>query len=301
MLKNLNIGTKFNLFLALIFILSVLISGFFLSRVLQQRAQDEVASKALALMQTMTAVRTYTSTQINPLLAPRLESEELFIPETVPAYSATEVFENLRNNQGYKDFFYKEATLNPTNLRDKADNFETKIVERLRQDPDKQEISGYQTLPNGRVFYVARPLAVTSKSCLQCHSTPEAAPRSQLVTYGTENGFGWELNEIVAAQIISVPAKEAFATSRRSLSAVMGILVGVFAVVILVINRLLKKVVIQPIKKMSRLAKEVSTGKASEDFEQASNDEIGILAASFNRMKASLEIAMKMLKQQGRD
>jgi HAMP domain-containing protein len=34
------------------------------------------------------------------------------------------------------------------------------------------------------------------------------------------------------------------------------------------------------------------------DFEQNSNDEIGILAASFNRMKSSLEIAMRLLHQQ---
>lgn len=300
MLKNVKLGTKFNLLLLLVFICGVSVSGAALSTMLQQKAQAEVTSKALALMQTMTAVRSYTNAHINPLLASRLETESLFIPETVPAYAATEVFENLRKNEGYNNFFYKEATLNPTNLRDKADTFEAKIVERFRQEAGTKEISDFRVLPNGRMFYIARPLAITKDSCLRCHSTPEAAPKSQLATYGRENGFSWQLNEIVAAQIISVPAEEVFVSAKQSLSLAMGILVGIFAIVILTINFLLKQTVIQPIRKISHLAKEVSTGKITDDFEQTSNDEIGILGASFNRMKSSLEIAMKMLDGQTR-
>lgn len=146
MLRNLKLETRFNSLLLLVFICGVSISGVALSTVLQQKAQDEVASKAITLMGTMTAVRSYTSTRINPLLAPRLETETQFIPETVPAYSATEVFENFRKNEGYKNFFYKEATLNPTNLRDKADSFEAKLVERFRQEPGIKEISDFRPL-----------------------------------------------------------------------------------------------------------------------------------------------------------
>ena len=298
MLRSVKLGTRFNLLLLLVFICSVSLSGLVLSKMLQQKAQDEVTSKALTLMQTMTAVRTYTNSHVNPLLAPRLETESVFIPETVPAYAATEVFENLRKNEGYKNFFYKEATLNPTNLRDKADTFETTVVERFRQEPGVKEISDFRTFSSGRVFYIARPLAITKESCLRCHSIPEAAPKSQLATYGTQNGFGWKLNEVVAAQIISIPAEEVFASAKQSLSLAMGILIIAFAIVILIINFLLKQTVIVPIKKIAHLAREVSTGKITDDFEQTSNDEIGELGASFNRMKSSLEIAMKMLNNQ---
>ena len=300
MLKNLKLTAKFSLMLVVVFIGGIIISGMALSKVLEQRAEREVSSQAAILIKAMNAVRAYTSDRVNPLLAPKLETEPVFIPETVPAYSATEVFENLRKNEEYRNFFYKEATLNPTNLRDKADAFESKIVERFRNESNTKEISGFRNLPGGEVFYIARPLAVSKESCLRCHSTPEAAPRSQIATYGSEWGFGWKLHEIVAAQIISVPSSEIFESSRRSLSLVMGILFGIFAIVVLWLNFFLKRSVIQPIKKMSRTAERVSTGEMSADFEQTSNDEIGILAASFNRMKSSLEIAMKLLSQQTR-
>lgn len=286
--------------LILVFIGGILVSSVALSKALENRAEKEVASQALLLIQTMSAVRTYTSEHVNPLLTPRLETEPVFISETVPAYSATEVFENLRKNDEYKNFFYKEATLNPTNLRDKADAFEAKIVERFRSEPKTKELSGFRSLPGGEVFYIARPLSVSKESCLKCHSSPENAPKSQLATYGTEWGFGWKLNEIVAAQMISVPSDEVFASAKRSLTLIMGILFAIFAIVILWINFFLKRSVIQPIKKMSRVAQQVSTGEMGADFEQKSNDEIGVLAASFNRMKSSLEIAMKLLQQQAR-
>ena len=298
MLKNLKIGTKFNLILMLVFLVSIVVSGLALSRVLEQRAQNEVTSQALILIKTMNSVRSYTQNRINGLLAPRLATEAAFIPETVPAFSATEVFENLRKNPEYENFLYKEATINPTNLRDKADNFETKLVERFRQNPKTPEISGFRDFPDGQVFYIARPLAVTQQSCLQCHSTPDQAPKSQLASYGTENGFGWKLNEIIAAQIISVPSEDVFASANRTWNLIMGLLVAIFAIVVLLINYLIKKTVIQRIRKIEKIAQQVSTGDMSADFAEKSHDEIGGLAAAFNRMKSSLEIAMNLLNQQ---
>ncbi|MBD2101789.1 DUF3365 domain-containing protein [Leptolyngbya sp. FACHB-261] len=298
MLKNIKLGTRFNLILALVFMLGITISGAALSSVLQQRAQAEVTSQALLLIQAMNSVRSYTSNHIKPLLAPQLEPETTFTAETVPAYSATEVFENLRQSEDYKNFFYKEATLNPTNLRDKADDFESKLVERFRSEPNTPEISGFRALPGGQMFYIARPLAVSQKSCLQCHSKPEVAPKSLVETYGAENGFGWQLNEIVATQVISVPADDVLASANRSLSLIMSILIGIFAVVILLINLLLRRSVIWRIRRMAKVAQEVSTGKTSTDFEQDCGDEIGALGIAFNRMKSSLEIAMRLLSQQ---
>lgn len=298
MLKKIKIGTKFNLLLTIVFIISIVLSGTVLSSVLQQRAQTEVTSKALALLNTMIAVRDYTQNKVRDLLLPQLETSSSFIPETVPAYSATEVFENLRKSERYQNFFYKEATLNPTNLRDKADVYEAAIVERFRQNPSLPEITSFRDLPEGTVFYIARPLAIKEQSCLQCHSTPEKAPKSQLLTYGSENGFGWKLNEIVAAQIISVPSEEVFSSARTTWLGIMASLTILFAIIVIVINFLIKKTVIQRIRRIENIAQRVSTGDMSVEFDDNNNDEIGGLAAAFNRMKYSLTIAMDMLNKQ---
>ena len=46
---------------------------------------------------------------------------------------------------------------------------------------------------------------------------------------------------------------------------------------------------------MSYLSKQLSMGDMDTEFEQNTNDEIGILAASLNRLKVSMKMAMEML------
>jgi HAMP domain-containing protein len=295
MLKNLKLATKFNLVLLAIFMGALLVSSFLLSSLLERYTEQAIAEKALLLIETMGAVRDYTSNQINPELASRLETEEQFLPQTVPGYSAREVFEGLRERSEYQDFFYKEATLNPTNLRDKADSFEAEIVESFRSDRNLKEKTGFRSLASGNIFYIARPLVVSKESCLRCHSTPSAAPKSQLATYGDRNGFGWQLNEIVGAKIVSVPASRVAAKSRDLKTFVLGLLAACLLITIALINLFMRKTVTGPIQKIARTAQQVSTGDMTPEFPQKSNDEIGILAASLNRLKISLQIAMNML------
>ncbi len=301
MLKNLKLGVKLNLLLIIILLGVIVTSGVTLSLILENYAEDIVASQALILIETMGSVREYTNDQVRPQMAsfsPDLEDENReFLRETIPAYSAREVFENLRDRQQYRDFFYKEATLNPTNPRDKADSFEAKIVEEFRNNTERTETTGFRNIPGGKIFYVARPLAVEQASCLQCHSTPEIAPPSQIQTYGNKNGFGWELNEIVGARIVSVPASRVFGAARNLNFLVSGI-IGLFLLIaIVLLNLFLKFTITNPLVSMARLSKKVSTGDMSGEFEQQTNDEIGILAASLNRMKVSLQMAMDMLDQ----
>lgn len=295
MLRNLKLAGKLNLLLASIFILIIVLSGALLSVILQRNAEKIVTDKARLLIETMSSVRDYTSNQVNPELAPRLETEDQFLPQTVPAYSAREVFEYLRGREDYKSFLYKEATLNPTNLRDKADAFEAAVVEDFRSNANLKERTGFRSVPGGNIFYIARPLSVSKESCLRCHGAPSAAPKSQLATYGSQNGYDWKLNEIVGAQMIFVPANTIFSTARNLQVSVMAILAFFLLLAVILINFFLKTTITTPLKKMSQMAQRVSTGELEGEFKHPANDEIGVLANSFNRMKVSLEIAMQEL------
>jgi protein-histidine pros-kinase len=137
---------------------------------------------------------------------------------------------------------------------------------------------------------------VTDGGCLVCHSTVEVAPKTMLALYGEANGFGWKFNEIVGAQIVSVPMSVPIAQAERAFQTFMGSLVGVFILIIVVLNVMLRLIVINPVTKMSQIADEVSRGQMdAPEFSEKGDDEINLLAASFNRMRRSLEKAMKML------
>ncbi len=298
MLNNVKLSKKFNIFLISVFLVAVTFSGMAFSAILNHSAETEITDKANLLLQNMLSVREYTLAQVNPLLAPQLETAAKFLPQTVPGYAAREVAEDLQKNPAYRNFFYKEATLNPTNQRDKADGFEISLVEDFKRKDNLKELSGYRASPGGELFYIARPIKITQASCLRCHSTPEKAPKSQIATYGSTNGFGWEMNEVVGAQVISVPASDVRAKAHQALLIFMAIVTGAFAVILLVVNALLRQSVIQPLNRISQAANEVSMGNLDVNFEQRSNDEIGRLSDAFNRMKTSLVMAMNMLNDE---
>lgn len=289
------INTKVNLILVIVFIGGIFISGTALAKVLEQKTESEVANKAVMLMQMTNSIRQYTNEKVQPLLLPKVETSEEFIPESIPSFSLREVFAIFRKNKDYANFIYKDAATNPTNLRDKADNFEAKIVQEFRQNPGLNEKFGFRTISGEKLFYTARPFKIEHESCLRCHSTPEQAPKSQLKTYGRDNGFNWKLNDIVATQIVYVPAEDIFNQANRSFLIVLSVLGAIFTVTVVIINLLLKKTVLKRIKSIATVAEKVSVGDMNANFGRQDKDEIGALAEAFNRMKYSLEIALNML------
>ncbi len=298
LLKNLKISTKFNLLLILVFIAGSAMSGLALEMVLTQNAQTAIVEESTGLMEMVDAARRYSLEHVTPLLKPKLDTELRFVPEVVPSFAAKSMFDQFRKLDNYQNYAYKDAMLNPTNLKDKADNFETQIIENFRNQPDLKQASGFLPGFENKLFYISRPLIITNQSCLQCHSTPDRAPKSQIRDYGSDHGFGWQLNEVLGAKTIYVPAEKVFANGRHIFSIVMSIVLGVFALVLVMINVLLKTTVIQRIKNIARTAQKVSLGDMEANFKETSNDEIGVLATAFDRMKTSFGLAMKFLNDQ---
>jgi protein-histidine pros-kinase len=152
--------------------------------------------------------------------------------------------------------------------------------------------------PSGGALYIARPIKITNESCLGCHSTPAAAPASMLAVYGNANGFGWQLNEIVGAQIVSVPTSVAEQRADTTFYTFMLSLCILFLVLYVVLNLMLSRMVIKPVTVMSQAADKVSTGDFTiAEFTETRRDEIGALARSFNRMRRSLEQAIRMIEE----
>ncbi|MEM6256212.1 MAG: DUF3365 domain-containing protein [Cyanobacteria bacterium P01_D01_bin.156] len=294
-LSKLKLGQKFTLMLLAVFLGGILMSGIALSRLLNHTSQVELTSKALMLIETMNSVRQYTVNEVRPELP---EGGAEFLPETVPSYSAHQVFATLQANEEYQDFFYKEAVIDPTNPKDKADDFEVSLINSFQRADSPPDLEGFRPSPGGQLYYIARPIQIKQEACLTCHSTPDRAPESMIQKYGAEHGFGWELNEIVGTQIISVPAQTVINKARKSLLITLMVFTAVFAIAIILVNFWLKRYVVRPINRMAATAEAVSTGDTQAEFIKRSEDEVGNLTDSFNRMRLSLQMAMKRLERQ---
>jgi protein-histidine pros-kinase len=287
-----NLLVRINLALALAFTLAALGVGWAANSMLQANAKREALREAGLMMDSALSMRAYTSEEIVPLLNVQMSKD--FLPQSVPSYAATQNFLKLRDH--HPEYAYREATLNPTNLRDRAADWEADLVQQFRNDAHTGEIVGERDTPMGRSLYLARPIHAEPK-CLVCHSVPAAAPATLLARYGSNNGFGWQPHEIIGAQVVSVPLASATANADRIFRSVMSAIVAILAAALLIVNMVLYFAIVRPVRRIAHIADEVSLGNVSAgEFPARGSSELIDLTRSFNRMRTSLAKALKLLE-----
>ena len=172
------------------------------------------------------------------------------------------------------------------------------MVNRFRENSDVKEVVGEREGATGRTLYLARPLRINDEACLECHSSVTVAPQTVRDKYGDANGFGWQLKDVVGAQIVSVPYDVPLKRAQEILRNFVYLLVGVFVFLFLAVNIVLGAIVVRPVRKLAKIADEVSKGNMdAPEFPSGGSDEIGTLVASFNRLRRSLVEALNMLQQ----
>lgn len=282
---------KFNLVLALVFLLGLGVSGYVSYNLLHKNARDEVLRNAGVMLEAALSIRSYTVGHVRGKLR-AVEGE--FLPESVPAFAASEIMGQLRKK--YPDYAYKEAALNPTNPRNRAVEWESDIVNDFRNNEGRKELSGTRMTPSGLSMYLARPFQIYDAACLACHTTPDLAPAAMVKHYGPNNGYGWKLNEIIGAQIVSVPMALPIANANRAFYTFMASLAGVFVVLFIILNLMLSLLIVRPITTMAAAADKISVGQIDiPELSEAGKDEVSLLAKSFNRMRRSLEKAISLI------
>jgi HAMP domain-containing protein len=284
---------KFNLVLIAVFVVGLGVTGFVSYELLHKNARDEVLRNAGVMMEASLSMRNYTVSQVRPNLA---VDPDKFLPQSVPAFGATEIMSLLRKK--YPDYAYKEAALNPTNPRNRAVEWETDIVNAFRNTPGLGEVSGMRETPTGRSLYLARPFQIKDPNCLACHTNAEMAPPAMVKIYGPSNGFGWQLNEVIGAQIVSVPMELPIRNANHAFVTFMTSLTVVFAVLFVILNVMLTLLIVQPITLLSRAADQISKGKLdAAEFPDKGRDEVSQLGQAFNRMRRSLEKAISLIEK----
>jgi protein-histidine pros-kinase len=291
--KTMKLVAKFTLVFVVVFGIGFAVSAYVAHGVLQKNATDEVIENAQLMMETALSMRSYTTKQIKPLLTGE-KTDTTFHPQTVPAYAATEGFNYLRAK--YPEYSYKEATLNPTNPRDRPADWESDIIRYFRDNPNiKRKVASRETV-NGTSWYLAQPL-VAGPPCLECHSTAAAAPPAMVAMYGSNNGFGWQLNEVVGAQIVSVPASLPVRMADSAFRNLLFDMCLVALITLIAVDLALIMIVVRPVSQLSAMADRISRGELDDaQLPIHGKDEIAGLAGSFDRMRISMAKAMKMLE-----
>ena len=221
---------KVNLILLPVMLATLGVAVVAVKRTADRTALEETHQTARLIIAAAQATFEYTVEQIKPAL----EAKYDFLVQSVSSYAATETIGRL--GPEFRDFRYHVAALNPTNSRDMADPWEAQAIRTLATDPARREIIEIREVAGERFEYVALPIRIKNEGCLACHSTAEAAPKLMTDTYGRTNGFGWRLNEVIAAQVVSVPVAIAQQRANAIFGRVAKMLLGAFVLMMLVVN-----------------------------------------------------------------
>jgi protein-histidine pros-kinase len=260
---------------------------------LMSQARQEVLSQAQLMGAGATATKEYTAAEVSPVLERTEQHTVNFLPQTIPFYSTTETFK--KQTGGYSDYTLRETALNPTNPADRPADWESDIIIYFRNHPREVSKLGQRSTATGDALYVASPI-VAEQACLVCHSDPSLAPRGLIKHYGRNNGFGWKANEIVGAQIISVPMAVPIRLANQGFRELLVSLGGILLATIMTIDLALFLIVIRPLKKVQASAERISKGEVDlPPLEVKGQDEIAKVTESFNRMHTSLIKAFEML------
>lgn len=289
---------KFNLAVIIIFGVGLAVTSVVSYLTEVQQAREKVEQEAEMLLSMALATRSYTVGEVRPLLW-QLEDTTDFLEETVPSYAAQTTFRIF--NDEFSEFTYREAALNPTNPSDLARSWEVDVIQNMIATNADDIAIGERNADNGvRNLYLARPIRITDQGCLECHSTPDRAPASMIAEYGADGGFGWELDEIIGAQIVTVPMSIAYEQARASTLTLVGSLFSVFTLILIAINAMLDRMFIHPLRTLADVTERYSRGEVDvKELDASRNDEIGRLERSMNRLRRSLEKAMEVA--QGRE
>lgn len=287
---------KIDLAMCGVFLVGLGLAGVSAYEILTRNALEDSLQNARIMIEAGWAIRSYTDQRITPLLEQQMKVE--FLPPAIPFFAAQANLKLIQ--QRLPEYTYREPTLNPINVSDRAVDWEADIINDFRADPSKREAVVTRDTAGGRLLTLARPLKVDSQVCLSCHGTPEKAPATMVALYGTENGFGWKLGDVVGAQVVSIPMTVPLSRAYQTLFWFMVALAGTFIAMIVIVDLLLRALVVKPVSEISGMANNVSMGNLDvPEYVRDTDDEIGSLSKSFNRMRRSLQNAMKMLEEQG--
>jgi HAMP domain-containing protein len=294
---------KFNAIVLLTLGIGLAVAWFASRRWLEEDAQREVDMQARMLMQAASSVRHYTTENIQKVVPPQTKTQagDVFHKEFVPAFAAKTVLGDMqKKDPSLRNYLYKEASKNPTNPEDLAEASEITLIELFQADPGKPERRGVEPVGDESFYFLARPLVLTDQSCLGCHGTPEEAAAkfpAMFDKYDRCHGFQWQMNQVVAVQIVRVPMEKIIAKRDEALRGLAGSMASVVGLTFLLLNLGLVVFVTRPVARLSRMANEISVGHMEvREIPVRGNDEISMLTAAFNRMSRSIVKAFKLLK-----
>ena len=256
-----------------------------------------LGNKAELALQFNLAICQYVAETIRPF-AEQYVHKDGFVPETMSTSFVTRsIFEKVRSK--FPDCIIKFASDNPRNPRNKATAEELKMIRYFNENPQVEDWTGQIEL-DGRQHQVHFHARRIEQSCLRCHGNPEDAPKSLLQRYGDKAGFYRTVGDVIALDTVAIPTEQyRSAAAKQGLANSMVLIVGLsllLGAICWIFYRLVTRR-LAIISKHFNDAVDQQDDSPVEPIECTGNDEISVLARSFNALADRLGRSYRYMEQ----
>jgi HAMP domain-containing protein len=288
-----SLSRRFNLALLALYAVSVVVTAPLVYWYTRDQVYDRANEDLDLLVDVVKSIQSYVATDLRP----HLTGQGIFYSPAISGIVATSrVAEHFKKEQ--PQYLIKNASDNPLNPVNLATGVETKFLERFRADRKLEGIHEAGVFDNRPYLVSAAPKISNKKGCMRCHGDPADAPEDVIKTYGTGAGYGYEFNDVVGVSLVGVPLQDVQSLALQRSLVVIGGLTLLFAVLFVVVNQLVQRLILKPISEITDVAKAVSGGDVNRVVSSGERtDEIGDLANSFELMRRSLVAAMKRMQK----
>lgn len=268
------IRAKFVLAIISCLSLTMYVGGAYLQKLQQEILEQEARDRVKIVLNFTHATRSYVEKKLRPALERELHGKILFegMSATSVTHALIEIFRETMPN-----YVYKQAALNPLNLANQADDFETQLIKAFQQNLALSETTGYRQLNDQELFYFAQPVRVES-ACLQCHGQPQNVPKELTDKYGNTHGFAWKEGEIISALMLYVPTQDLRKQAATLFNALLTSFVVLTVVIIVIVYFLFDKLLITSQKLKTSFEHLEEKNQQLEHANQLKNEFLGIAA-----------------------
>ncbi|MCS7200075.1 MAG: DUF3365 domain-containing protein [Caldimicrobium sp.] len=296
LLRKTPLSSKIFILLLLILILfSGLLSLAFYFH-LRERVLSNSYEKMTIIFAQMDALGKYVMYNLRPTIIDIFEElglKDKFVRE---AMSTTHVRKIVMEyfKETFPQVTYERVSPIPINPENKFKSVHYELLAKFKEDTSLWK--GLIKTEEDEFLIIAKPI-FTQRDCLLCHGSLRRMPKALLKYYELKKDFPWKEGDIIGIELVKYPVKEALNEVR---ALVIGLfLISVFSAIILlfVLEGLLYSIIVKPLKLLNSHFKDLREGKISLKtfLPVVSEDEIGELFESFNKLSSHLDYTQRTL------
>lgn len=288
-----SLARRFNLSLFVMYVVTVLITTPAIYFTTKQQVYNQAEQDLRLLVDVVKSIQSFVATDLRPHF---MKEEIYYSPSFSGIVATSRIAHFLKQEQ--PQYYISNASDNPLNPGNMAKGLETELLTQFRGNRDMETIDTIGDI-DGQTYLVSSAPKISKKGCLRCHGDPEVAPQDIKEKYSGNSGFGYQDGEVVGVSLVGVPLGDVQALAVSRSLAVIGAITILFAILFLVVNMLVRRLILEPITEITKVAIAVSHGEIGREVNvQDRNDEIARLANAFELMRRSLIAAIKRLKRE---